>query len=81
MTYRGRVQNGVVVLEGNPPLEEGTLVRVEPFPNTAPPSASRRTASGYSGTWHGEPGELERLLAEVQAMRDADLRLSEDATE
>lgn len=29
MTYRGQVKNGVVVLEGNPPLAEGTQVRVE----------------------------------------------------
>ena len=29
MTYRGQVKNGVVVLEGNPPLAEGTWVRVE----------------------------------------------------
>ena len=29
MTYRGQVRNGVVVLEGNPPLAQGTAVRVE----------------------------------------------------
>ena len=29
MAYRGQVKNGVVVLEGNPPLPEGTRVRVE----------------------------------------------------
>lgn len=29
MTYRGQIKNGVVVLEGNPPLPEGTQVRVE----------------------------------------------------
>ena len=81
MTYRGRVQNGVVVLEGNPRLEEGTLVSVQALPAGKADKQSSERASGYSGTWHGEPGELERLLAEVQSMRDADLRLSEDATE
>jgi len=81
MTYRGRVQNGVVVLEGNPRLEEGTLVRVEALPSRAANTAPPTTAPTYSGSWRGEPGELERLLAEVQAMRDADLRLSGDATE
>jgi hypothetical protein len=30
MTYRGQIRNGVVVLEGQPPLEEGTVVTVEP---------------------------------------------------
>ncbi len=31
MTYRGRVKNGVVVLEGAVSLSEGTMVRVEPI--------------------------------------------------
>jgi hypothetical protein len=31
MTYRGRVSNGVVVLEGVPPLPDGTMVSVEPI--------------------------------------------------
>ena len=31
MTYRGRVKNGVVVLEGAVSLSEGTIVRVEPI--------------------------------------------------
>ena len=30
MTYRGRVRNGVVVLEGEAKMPEGTEVRVEP---------------------------------------------------
>jgi hypothetical protein len=29
MTYRGQVKDGVVVLDGNPALEEGAVVRVE----------------------------------------------------
>lgn len=31
MTYRGRVKNGVVVLDGNAKMPEGTEVRVEPM--------------------------------------------------
>ena len=81
MTYRGRVQNGVVVLEGNPRLEEGTLVSVQALPAGKVDKHSNERGSGYSGTWHGEPGELEKLLAEVLAMRDADLSLSGDAKE
>jgi hypothetical protein len=30
MTYRGSIQNGVVVFEGHVPLPEGTVVKVEP---------------------------------------------------
>ncbi len=29
MTYRGQIKNGVVVLEGNPPLPEGAQVELE----------------------------------------------------
>jgi hypothetical protein len=39
MTYRGKFTNGVVVLEGNARLPEGTEVRVEPvksLPKQAP---------------------------------------------
>lgn len=32
MTYRGRIRNGVVVLEGEPALPEGAVVRVEVEP-------------------------------------------------
>lgn len=31
MIYQGQVKNGVVVLDGEAPLPDGTLVRVEPF--------------------------------------------------
>ena len=31
MTYRGQVKNGVVVLEGNSSLPEGTRVQVQPL--------------------------------------------------
>ena len=33
MTYRGKFKNGVVVLEGDARLPEGTEVRVEPIVN------------------------------------------------
>jgi hypothetical protein len=36
MTYRGRFRNGVVVLEGDARLPEGTEVRVEPITNGLP---------------------------------------------
>ena len=31
MTYRGKVKSGVVVLEGNAQIPDGTEVRVEPL--------------------------------------------------
>jgi len=34
MTYRGKCKNGVIVLEGDARLPEGTEVRVEPVPPT-----------------------------------------------
>jgi hypothetical protein len=36
MTYRGSVQNGVVVFEGSVPFPEGTVVKIE---SETPPAA------------------------------------------
>lgn len=32
MVYQGQVKNGVIVFENEPPLAEGTSVRIEPLP-------------------------------------------------
>jgi hypothetical protein len=37
MTLRGRVENGVVVLTGGPPLADGTVVNVIPVEEVAGP--------------------------------------------
>ena len=42
MTYRGRVSNGMVVLEGNVRLPEGTAVKVEPVDTDTPADADDR---------------------------------------
>jgi hypothetical protein len=74
MVYRGQVRNGVVVFEGSPPMKDGTVVRIEPVePEHAPRRGSREALQQCNARWVGPPGELERLLAEVQEMRDADL--------
>jgi len=77
MTYRGRVKNGVVVLEGSPPLEEGTRVRVEtdnapsPQPGTW---AAIRAALDSGAVWEGDAAEMDRLLADLKEMKRDDVR-------
>jgi hypothetical protein len=42
MVYRGRVQDGVVVLEGRVRLKEGTAVSVRPLRTAARPSRRQK---------------------------------------
>jgi len=74
MTYRGKVRNGVIVVEDAPFLPEGTSVRVEV---DEPDLARGRGAAllAVDVRWEGDPAELDRLLGEVQHMRTEDLRL------
>lgn len=75
MSYRGEIKNGVVVFNRPPPFDEGTVVQVEAA--TLPRGLSGRelidALRQLDIRWEGPPGELERLLAEVQAMREEDL--------
>ena len=74
MTYRGIVKKGVVVLEKPKALKDGTRVRVQPLAAKNGKSKPRKSQRlRRVGSWEGPPGEFERLLAEVQKMRDADL--------
>ena len=67
MTYRGRVENGVVVLEPGAHLRDGIEVRVEPVPE---PEAAvegpgevqqlRQGLLGFSGIIKGGPSDLAR---------------------
>jgi hypothetical protein len=80
MTYRGTVKHGVVVFQNAPPLKEGTSVRVEAIKPRAKATRPRtKRAFRPVGQWQGEPGELQRLLAEVQQLRDSDLELDRGA--
>ena len=73
MTYRGVVKKGVVVLEKKKGLKDGTRVRVEPIAVKRKTSKVSKNGKIHPvGTWEGPPGELDRLLAEVQRMRDED---------
>jgi hypothetical protein len=75
MTYRGRVQNGVVVFDEPVSLGEGTAVRVEPLADEgeSPARGSPEALRDFTDRWAGDPAELDDLLAEVQRLRDADL--------
>jgi len=74
MTYRGVVKKGVVVLEKPKALKEGTRVRVEAVGDKRKKPKRRINDRIHPvGSWDGPPGELDRLLAEVQQMRDEDL--------
>ena len=78
MTYRGKVKNGVVVLEGNAALEEGTIVRVEPEELPKPPKRGRAEAimqAIRSGAhWEGDPAEVDRFLAERKQEKRAEVQ-------
>jgi hypothetical protein len=63
MTYRGKVQGGVVVLEGGARLPEGTEVRVEAQapPGGEPPPSPESVWKKLEriATWaEGQPSEL-----------------------
>jgi len=80
MTYRGKVRNGVIVVEDAPFLPEGTSVQVEvDEPNTARGTATALLAVDVR--WEGDPAELDRLLGEVQQLRTEDLRLELERSE
>jgi hypothetical protein len=71
MTYRGSIHKGVVVFDEPVPLEDGTVVEVEPVAETARPRRGSAEAILQANIrWAGPPEEVERLLEEVQQMRD-----------
>ena len=77
-TYRGTVRDGMVVFDAPTTLTDGTPVRVEPLPAAQAP-ASPLPHFRPVGSWEGPPGELDQLLADVQATRDADVDAERDA--
>ena len=82
MVYRGKIMNGVVVLSGNPPLSEGTEVEVSPVTEQMQPRrGSAEAIMRHAGTWQGEAGEMDRLLAELKEMKRAEVeaQLLEDS--
>jgi hypothetical protein len=66
VTYRGHIRNGVVVLDIGTPLPEGTPVSVEPLETSAPAPGAPKAVLEVAGTWHGQAGEMDRLLEELR---------------
>ncbi len=61
MTYMGRVQNGVVVLDDGNELAEGTVVRVEPTASpSAPVQGGRARLLALAGSITDLPSDLAR---------------------
>ncbi len=74
MTYRGRIRNGVVVLEGGaPPLPEGTEVDVQPRPTGVPRRGSAEAVLRHAGLWEGQAQEVDRLLDELRRAKQAEV--------
>jgi hypothetical protein len=59
MTYRGQIKNGVVVLEGNPPLAEGTAARVELDDSDKEPTLGQKLMK-FAGKAQGLPTDVAR---------------------
>ena len=62
MTYRGRVKNGVVVLEADAKMPEGTEVRVEPIddPESDADGSVYERLGRMAGSVKGLPSDLAR---------------------
>jgi hypothetical protein len=60
MTYRGRVKNGVVVLEGAPALPEDTVVSVEPVETVPQEQTLGSDLMRFAGSVKGMPTDMSR---------------------
>lgn len=60
MKYTGTVKGGVVILEGNATLDEGTVVQVEPLSQPAPTHALGHRLKSFSGTAKRLPPDMAR---------------------
>jgi len=60
MVYRGRVRNGVVVVDGAPDLPEGAEVQVELLPTEERGSTLGQRLMKFAGVLRGLPPDLAR---------------------
>ena len=74
MVYRGKIQNGVVVFDETPELPDGTRVEIQPVEQ--PPHERGTVDAILSSTahWHGTDEEVYRLLAELKASKQEELK-------
>lgn len=68
MTYRGHIQNGVVVFDGGAPLPDGTIVNVEPV--SANQTSAKREGSSLVERLKGVVGSIDDLPADFAAQHD-----------
>ena len=64
MRYKGKIVDGVVVLEGGAKLDEGTEVVVEPVVQTANPERQPRTLAERYASFIGKAVGLPEDMAE-----------------
>jgi hypothetical protein len=60
VSYKGTVKNGVVVMEGWPPLEDGTIVAVEPIEQPGQRTSLGQRLRRFSGSAKGLPRDMAR---------------------
>ena len=58
MRYTGTVKSGVVVLEGAPPMKDGTIVCVEPVEGISNGASLGRRLKRFSGSVKGLPVDM-----------------------
>lgn len=81
MKYRGRVQEGLVVLDQSSSLRDGTIVEVKPIvtlPEASEPADQPHRGSAvavlrYAGIWSAESEEVDRALAELRESKQEEL--------
>jgi hypothetical protein len=72
------VKDGVVVFDEKPGIADGTIVEVLPVGATLRRGSPEAIRALKGNRWIGPPGELDRLLAEVQEMRAQDVLYPND---
>jgi hypothetical protein len=60
MRYTGKVKDGVVVLEGSPPLKDGTMVAVEPIETASHQTTLGKRLKRFCGSARGLPPDMAR---------------------
>jgi len=58
VSYKGTVRHGVVVMEGCPPLKEGTIVVVEPIEQPGQGPTLGQRLRRFSGSAKGLPRDM-----------------------